>query len=60
MEYYYPLWGMSDDDILNARIQKDLLKKDWNLPRDYHERKMTKDILDIIMRYGNLDMGISH
>ena len=58
---FYPLWGMSHDDILNAKIQKNLLKKDWNVPRDYHVRKIMKEILDIIMQqYSDLDAGISH
>lgn len=55
---FYPSCGMSDDDILNARIQKDLVKKDWNFPRDYHGRKRMKEILDIIIEYS--DVGISH
>lgn len=51
---------MSHDDILNAKILKNLLKKDWRVPRDYHEKKIMKKISDMIMQYSDLDVGISH
>ena len=52
---------MSHDDILNARIQKNLLKKDWNVPRDYRGRRIMIKIWGIIMQqYSDLDVGISH
>jgi DNA-binding transcriptional ArsR family regulator len=48
---------MSQDDILKARIRKNLLK-DWNVVREYHENETMKRIMAVIVRYG--EAGVSH
>jgi predicted transcriptional regulator len=49
---------MSYDDILNARIQKDLQNKDWNIPREYLERKRMNSIMNALI--SSQDQGMHH
>jgi DNA-binding MarR family transcriptional regulator len=48
---------MSNDDILNARIRRDLQNKDnLNLPREALERKIMNRIMEILMSFQNEGM----
>jgi predicted transcriptional regulator len=48
---------MSNDDILNARIQRDLQNKDnLNLPREALGRKIMKHIMNILISFQNEGM----
>jgi DNA-binding MarR family transcriptional regulator len=47
---------MSNDDILNARIRRNLRSKDWSLPREDLEKRIMNRIMKILMSFQNEGM----